>query len=335
MGRASVTVAIPAFNQPEFLREAISSVLAQEFQDFSLLVADDASTYDVRSLVASFHDPQIVLEQHTQRLGGVLNMRWALCRPHSDYVASLHHDDLWLPHHLGSAIAALEKQPDASFYCCLTESRGGGGVRTYGPCWSRGTSMEVFDWRETGYAVWFLHSTPMAASSIVVRRRMLEGLYWGGRTWPWCNDYLWWGQLALKGPFIYEPAVGAQYRLHPDNSTHRYLRRRARSMAQLRFTMAALARMAHAAGGLRQLAVETEMFPAGPLSNLVVALSTPESPRGLAEQAHAIFGARQDLVEDPDCSRLFRLAARLGRWFLPYADLTSRAVAGWWPIGAL
>jgi hypothetical protein len=335
MTRTLVTVAIPAYNQPALLAETLRSVLAQDYADFQVLVADDDSPYDVESLVASFGDPRIALHQHERRLGDLYNTRWTLCAPTTRYVASLHHDDLWLPHHLSSAIAALESHPEATFYCCATEALGNGPPHTYKPCWSTARTLELCDWRETGFAVWFLHSTPMASSSVVLRREALAGLFWGGKSWPWCNDYLWWGQLALKGPFLYDPRTGAQYRLHESNSTHRYLKRTVRSMAQFRFTMAALATRAYALGGLRDLAAETRHFPAGPLSALIVALAAPETPRALSEQARAIFAARQDLALDPACNRLYRLAVRFGRWYLPYADLTARAVAGWWPIPAL
>ena len=38
-----VSVAIPTYNSADYLREAIESVLAQEYQDFDLIVYDNAS----------------------------------------------------------------------------------------------------------------------------------------------------------------------------------------------------------------------------------------------------------------------------------------------------
>ena len=42
--RPEITVAMPAYNAAEYLREAMDSILTQTFEDFELLVVDDGST---------------------------------------------------------------------------------------------------------------------------------------------------------------------------------------------------------------------------------------------------------------------------------------------------
>src|SRR3954451_12801389 len=91
-----VTVVIPSYNRPEFLRAALQTVLAQEFQDFSVLVADDASSFDVAALVQTFGDPRLQLKRQPSNVGLLQNWRAALCTPTTRYVACLDDDDLWL-----------------------------------------------------------------------------------------------------------------------------------------------------------------------------------------------------------------------------------------------
>jgi glycosyltransferase involved in cell wall biosynthesis len=338
MTQSLVTVVIPTYNRPIFLREALASVLAQDFEAFDLLVVDDASSYDVASLIESFHDARISLHRHRRNLGYVQNSRWALCAPTTRYVAMLEDDDLWLPDHLGRAVAALERYSTAPFYCSVAEFFGAGKSGLHKPQWSEAKTIELCDWRDTGFGVWLVWGVPMAADTVVVRRRALDGLFWGGKTWPFCQDYLWWGQLALKGAFVYDPQIDTRYRWHESNSLHTSLNSKcsARSLAQWRFTQRLLATRAYALGGLRDLAAETEQFPPGPLSVLLVALAAPESPKGLSQQAQAIFEERRrELTLHPDSATLCRLAARLGSWALPYADVAGRLSARWWPIAAL
>jgi glycosyltransferase involved in cell wall biosynthesis len=330
-----VTVVIPTYNRPDFLSQALGSVLAQDYAPFQALVVDDASSYDVAALVQSFHDTRLSLHRQRRNLGYIANSRWALTAPSTRYVAILEDDCLWLPHHLSRAVAALERQQTASFYCCATEDFGAGKSGIQKPYWSRPETPELCDWRETGFGVWLLRGVPMSVSSVVVRRRALDGLFWGGRTWPSYQDYLWWGQLAIKAPFVYDPHLGVRYRWHDANVTHTFDKRNIRTMAQWRFTMRFLATQAYALGGLRDLAGETRDFPAAVLANLLVALAAPESPRGLSQQAHAIFRTRPDLALAPDCTTLYRLAARFGDWALTYADVIGRVGARWWPIPAL
>jgi glycosyltransferase involved in cell wall biosynthesis len=335
MNDTLVTVVIPSYNRRTFLAEALASVLAQDYEHFVALVADDASDYDVGALVASFGDARITHHRHRRNLGMVQNWRWALCAPTSRYVALLEDDCLWLPHHLGEAIRALELHPQAPFYCCATEVFGDGRTGVVKPDWSTATALELSDWRDTGFGVWLRGSPPMSCSSIVLRRAALADLFWGGRTWPWCQDYLWWGQLALKGPFVYDPAIGAKYRWHESNMTYASITRRLKTMPEWRFTMRTLAARAYALGGLRDLAAETRGFHPGTLSAVVVALAARDSPRALARQARAIFEARRHLAVDPECSVHYRTAARVGGWYLAYADLVARVLARWWPHPAL
>ncbi len=330
-----VTVVIPSHNRPKFLAEALASVLAQDYERFVVLVADDASNYDVASLVASFGDPRLTVHRHPRNLGMVRNWRWALAAPTTRYVAILEDDCLWLPHHLGEAVRALEQHPEAPFYCSATEVFGDGKSGVLKPHWSTATTIELSDWRDTGFGVWLQGSPPMACSSVVLRRAALTDLFWGGKTWPWCQDYLWWGQLALKGPFIYNPAIGARYRWHASNMTYASISRRWKEMPEWRFTMRTLAARAYARGGLRDLAAETRGFGPGVLSAVVVSLAARDSPRGLARQARAIFEAQRSLARDPECSFHYRLAARVGGWYLAYADLVARLLARWWPHPAL
>ena len=46
-----VTIGIPTFNRSAWLKESIESVLAQTFQEFRILVSDNASTDDTPDVV--------------------------------------------------------------------------------------------------------------------------------------------------------------------------------------------------------------------------------------------------------------------------------------------
>jgi glycosyltransferase involved in cell wall biosynthesis len=323
-----VTVAIPSYNRPGWLREALESVLAQEFDEFEVFVSDDASSYDAPALVKSFDDPRIRCVRQPRNLGLVGNWRVALRRPTSRYVAFLNDDDLWLGHHLGQAIAALEDHPEATFYSCATQMIG----RQHDICrphWCEGDGLTLCDWRETGYGVW-LQGSPVIPSSVVVRRTALESVFLGGKSWPWCCDWLWWGQLALQGPFLFDGTIGALYRRHDSNTIDTLMN--SRGKAQWLFTVRELATRAWAAGALRDLAGETQGFPPSALSTVVIALTAPESPPELAQQAWRIFESRRDIAGKPGCAINYRIAAKLGGWWLRHADVSTRVLGRWWPL---
>ena len=149
----SVTVAIPSYNRPAFLREALASVLKQDFQDFEVLVLDDASPCDIAAIVGEFGDPRIRLCRQRANVGVILNTRTVLTMPRTRYVAHLDDDDIWLPHHLGEAVRALDAHDGATFYAC-TAQRFGAREGLHRPHWCTSGGIEVSHWQDTGYAVW-------------------------------------------------------------------------------------------------------------------------------------------------------------------------------------
>ena len=75
MNGPKISVLIPTYNYARFLPEAIDSVLAQDFQDFELLVVDDCSSDDTAAVVASFRqrDARVQFSVNSTNLGMVNN----------------------------------------------------------------------------------------------------------------------------------------------------------------------------------------------------------------------------------------------------------------------
>lgn len=109
----AVTVIIATYNWSSVLPFSIGSVLLQTFQDFEVLVIGDGCTDDSADVVAAIGDPRvrwINLPENTGHQSAPNNegLRQALGK----CVAYLGHDDLWLPHHLATMVAALDGGAD-------------------------------------------------------------------------------------------------------------------------------------------------------------------------------------------------------------------------------
>ena len=105
----AVTVITATYNWSSVLRYAIKSVLAQDLQDFEMLVVGDGCTDDSGEVVGSFRDPRIRwhnLERNSGSQSIPNNRGLELAR--GRYVAYLGHDDLWYPTHLSRLVAALQ-----------------------------------------------------------------------------------------------------------------------------------------------------------------------------------------------------------------------------------
>ncbi len=131
------TVIISTYNRRDLLPRAIRSVLGQTLGDFELLVIDNGSTDDTRSVVEDIKDPRIkyVLSPHpTESCDGPRNLGIQTAR--GAFVAFLDDDDIWYPERLAKVKKAFDEHPDASCVCHNEMKNVNGridGVFRYGP----------------------------------------------------------------------------------------------------------------------------------------------------------------------------------------------------------
>ncbi len=101
-----VTIAITTYNRADgFLRDAISSALAQTHRNIEVIVADNSSNDDTGALVASFEDERIDYVRHESNIGPYRNFNFCVDRARGKYFCLLHDDDLMDPDFVASCLA--------------------------------------------------------------------------------------------------------------------------------------------------------------------------------------------------------------------------------------
>ena len=103
-----VSVIIPTYNRAELLKRAIQSVLHQTYQDFDIVVIDDASTDDIRGMVESFNDDRIHYIRHGSNRGPSASRNTGIRATKAKYIAFIDSDDEWLPEKLEKQLAIFE-----------------------------------------------------------------------------------------------------------------------------------------------------------------------------------------------------------------------------------
>ena len=109
----AVTVVIPTRDRLPFLREAVTSVLAQDWQSWELIVVDDASSDGSSSWVGGIADGRVQclrLDAHAER--SVARNR-GLEKATAPTVLFLDDDDRLRPQALSSLVPALKRAPEA------------------------------------------------------------------------------------------------------------------------------------------------------------------------------------------------------------------------------
>ena len=109
-----VSVVIKSYNHAAYVRQCISSVLEQSFQDFEIVVTDDASTDGTAEIIREFKDPRIHLQVLPRNHGISIAMNMTIARTRGEYLAILNSDDFALPGRLEKQVAFLDQNPEVS-----------------------------------------------------------------------------------------------------------------------------------------------------------------------------------------------------------------------------
>ena len=108
-----VSFILPAWKS-RYLRDAISSILAQTSSNWELVVVDDCSPEPLKEIVDTFNDPRIRYIRNEKNLGGQnLVRQWNHCITFatSDYIVLAADDDLYKPTFCEEVIRLAEKYP--------------------------------------------------------------------------------------------------------------------------------------------------------------------------------------------------------------------------------
>ena len=109
-----LTIGVPVFNGERFLRETLDSLLAQTFEDFELIISDNASTDGSDEIGRAYaeKDARVTYIRQERNLGAAGNFNALFRLGRSEYFKWAGHDDVVAPTFVEKCIAALDADPD-------------------------------------------------------------------------------------------------------------------------------------------------------------------------------------------------------------------------------
>lgn len=148
---------------PAYLDQAVSSILAQSFADFELVLVDDGSSNPARKqryAEWAARDSRIrLLIEPNRGLAGALNYGLYACR--GEYVARHDSDDWSLPNRLALQLGAFEADPS----CVLVGSQAWSCRANGAPLWQTHLPLDT-----PGIRAYFSHANPFVHGSTMFRR---------------------------------------------------------------------------------------------------------------------------------------------------------------------
>ena len=115
-----VSFILPAYKR-RFLYKAISSILDQTYNDFELIVVDDASPENLKGIIDSFKDNRLLYRRNLQNIGRKdLVAAWniALSYASGEYIVCAGDDDVYMPDFLQEMIRLSSKYPKCDVFHC-------------------------------------------------------------------------------------------------------------------------------------------------------------------------------------------------------------------------
>ncbi len=189
-----VSVIIPTYNRARVIHRAISSVLAQTFKDYEVLVVDDGSRDTTAHVLDEFGRSVICLSQENRGVAAARNT--GIRHAGGELLAFLDSDDEWLP-------LKLEKQvnlfgPEGPFFVCHTDE-----------IWMR-EGKEVGQKREHAkQGGWFfrraLERCLISPSSVMISRHLLDRVGPFDERLAAAEDYDLWLRITAFWPVCFIP----------------------------------------------------------------------------------------------------------------------------------
>jgi glycosyltransferase involved in cell wall biosynthesis len=235
-----VSVIIPTFNRAYIIEQAIQSVLAQSFEDFEIIVADDGSTDDTAARIAAIADPRLRYLALPHAGAPAAGRNAGIRQARGEILAFLDSDDLWRPDKLAREVAFLDRHPEASAVFSDLEKYDRGrhtpSFARAAPAFSRwlaeaAPAEERVLPRRLLYLT-LLQEVPIMPSAFAIRRAVVGRLGAFDESWTTCEDWEFFLRLARTERFGYLDRPLAVLRVLKDaNHRRKYLRGRGAMLA--------------------------------------------------------------------------------------------------------
>lgn len=214
-----VSVCIPAFNAADYLRQAVESVLGQDYQDYEIVIVDNCSTDHTGSLVSELKqlsNGRIRFYQNDHNIGLVGNLNRCLECANGSYIKFLCADDLLLPGCLEKMAAGLDLHQSVKLVSCgrlvidmydnkLVTRRYVAGDTVVGG--KQAITRCLFGGNYIG-----------EPTAVMFRKADLKGCF--REDLPQLTDMDMWFQLLEQGDLLYLAKPLCAIRSHPSQATH-------------------------------------------------------------------------------------------------------------------
>ena len=192
-----ISIVLPNYNYARYLDERITSLLTQTFEDFELIIVDDASTDDSRAVIERYSSDPRIRTVWFEVNSGMTFKRWGdgAALATGEYLMFAGADDTCAPTLLESLVQVLDQHPEVGVAVCQSWEIDSVGKRVKikhpKPRWAR--DFIVSGEEEGVYQL--TEATIQNASAALCRRSLFERCGGFDLSLRVCADWMLWSRI--------------------------------------------------------------------------------------------------------------------------------------------
>jgi Glycosyl transferase family 2 len=217
---SKISVVIPNYNHARFLRRRIESVLRQTYTDFEVILLDDCSTDESRSILSEYaNNPRIKRIEFNALNSGSTFKQWnkGVRLAQGEYVWIAESDDYADERFLEKLVPLLDAEPNMVLaYCKSWRVREDGQISGTSP--HQGEKRWTVDFRADGHEecqdYLIRGCTIPNASAVLFRREVFVRVGGADESMVLCGDWKLWMAMVLTGSIAYLAEPFNYHRFH-------------------------------------------------------------------------------------------------------------------------
>jgi glycosyltransferase involved in cell wall biosynthesis len=209
-----ISIIIPTYNRASLVGRAVKSVLAQTYQDFELIIVNDASTDETDEILRSFNDERIRYIRHKNNIGGSGARNTGIKLATGKYIAFIDDDDEWLPEKIELQVLRFQKVSHkvGLVYTGLEVRDNNSNLvkKKYPPAYKGDVKLNL------------LESTTIGSPTPLIKKECFETVGLFDESLKSCQDWDMWKRISEQYEFDYAKGFLALSYTHHDQLSYNY-----------------------------------------------------------------------------------------------------------------
>jgi glycosyltransferase involved in cell wall biosynthesis len=211
---SKVSVIIPLYNQKEFVRQSIESILSQTYPNIEILVVNDGSTDNPQEVLRKYEENIIIINQENKGLSAARNAGLKECS--GEYIQFLDADDFLHNDKIKLQLESMQAVDSVVSYCEVAQ------YIEYTNQVYLNYIGEIEDMFRYLYNVWY--SYPLPIHALLFKKEIFSKLGLFEEQLKASEDRYFLSRVAVSGiKFSYFPFIGGFRRIHNNNMGMRKL----------------------------------------------------------------------------------------------------------------